>query len=159
MNDYLTYFEANAQFLCHFAFPLFKFWIIRVSVQGFKQETELHFFEILQCCFWDWDIRKLHYSCYERGRAKEHLNLFDTTCTFPIHLPCPKRNSSLLLLALIHFFDKQFAKNNKILWLKNIFNKRLFLSYNSKWMSKFLYYMYVNKIRNKRIKTDVSNYA
>ena len=39
MNDYLTYFEAkssNAQFLCHFAFPLFKFWIIPSPCNLFK---------------------------------------------------------------------------------------------------------------------------
>ena len=60
MIDYLTYLQAdssNAHFLCHFAFPFLKFWIIPyllvigLSVQVFQQEMEFHFFEILQCCF------------------------------------------------------------------------------------------------------------
>ena len=34
---------------------------------------------------------------------------------------------------------EQFAKNNRLLWTENILNKILFLSYNSKWMNKFLY--------------------
>ena len=61
MNYYLIYSEAessNAQFLCHFAFPFFKFWIIPSPscnsfkcTRRFKQKTELHFFKILQCCF------------------------------------------------------------------------------------------------------------
>ena len=62
-----------------------------------------------------------------------------------IHLPCPKWNSSLLLLLLIHFFDEQRAKNDRILWIKNISDKTLFLSYNSKWINKCLYCMYLNK--------------
>ena len=39
MKDFLTYFEAkssNAQSLCHFAFPLFKFWIIPSPCNLFK---------------------------------------------------------------------------------------------------------------------------
>ena len=40
MNDYLTYFGAeisNVQFLCHFAFSFFKFWIIpSPSCNSFK---------------------------------------------------------------------------------------------------------------------------
>ena len=59
MIDYLTYLQAdssNAQFLCHFAFPFLKFWIIPyllvigLSVQGFQQEmnfTSLQFFNVV----------------------------------------------------------------------------------------------------------------
>ena len=40
MNNYLTWFEAessNAQYLCHFAFPFFKFWVIvSSSCNSFK---------------------------------------------------------------------------------------------------------------------------
>ena len=45
-------------------------------------------------------------------------------------LPLPfLRNRSLLLLSLIHFFDKLFAKNNRILWTKNNLNNVTFLNY------------------------------
>ena len=115
-------------------------------------ETELHFFENLQCCFCDWHIHKLYYSCYERGGAKRHLALYTPS---PIHLPCSKRHSSLLLLPLIHFLDKQFAKNDRILWKKNILDKLLFRSYNSKWMNKFLYCVYFSFLEIPRTITRV----
>ena len=49
MNDYLTYFEtesSNAQFLCHFDFPFFQFWIILSPCNSFKDahrgKAQLH---------------------------------------------------------------------------------------------------------------------
>lgn len=112
MNDCLTYFGAeisNVQILCYFAFSFFKFWIIpSPSCNSFKctrisKRNGTNFFKILQCCFCDWHIHKLYYSWYEGCRAKELLNLFDTIYTSSIHFSCSKRNSSLLLILLIHF--------------------------------------------------------
>ena len=70
--------------LYHFLFHCLNFGgfhhfpVFHLNVQGFQQEMELHFFGILHCCFWDWHIPTLYCSCYERGQAKEHLNLFGT---------------------------------------------------------------------------------
>ena len=86
--------------------------------------------------------------------SKGALKTFWHVILSPTHLPCPKRNNYLLLLSLIHFFDKELAKNNRILWINNILNK-LFLSYNSKLMNKFLYCLYLNKVRNKKITAGV----
>ena len=73
----------------------------------------------------------------------------------PIHLLCPKRNTSLLLLSSMHFFGKQFAKHSKIFWIKNILNKLLFLFDNSKLINKIFYCTYLNQVRNKTIITDI----
>ena len=153
MNDYLTYFEAkssNAQFLCRFAFPLFKFWIIpSPSCNLFKctRTPTVNGTSLL------WNFSMLFFTYPQtilfllpEGSSKGALESF----WHIIHL---SPSMSLVQIgtvtyfclthtSLIHFFDKQFAKNGRILWMQNILNKLLFLSDKSKWMNKFLYCIY-----------------
>ena len=116
MNNYLTCFEAessNAQFLCNFAFPFFKFCIIPSPSYNLFKCTRIP----------TWKGASLLWN-------SSMLLIYPQTVLFLYYL-CPKRNSRLLLSSLIHFFDKQFAKNDRKLWIKNILNKLLFLSYSS----------------------------
>ena len=111
MNDYLQYFQtetSNAQFLYHFAFPFFKFWIILwpccnsfFSVQGFRKETELHFSGIFWCYLWKWRIHNLYYSCHERDWAREHLSLFGTKYNFPDPFALSKAKQQLTFVFVI----------------------------------------------------------
>ena len=57
-------------------------------------------------------------------------NLFGTIYNFCKPFACPKGNSSLLLSSLVKFFDEHFVKNDRILWIKNILNKIIFLIAN-----------------------------
>ena len=114
--------------MCHFAFPFFKFWIIPsppcnsfLSDKEFQQETEHHLFLI---------FFKVILEIYIPTNIL--LNVFDTVNTFPNPFALP--NYNLHLLSLVHFFDKQFAINDRILWIRNIFSKLLFLFCNCKWM-------------------------
>ena len=131
-------------FFCHFAFAVFTFWIIQSSscnsfnCSRFQQETEFHFFKILQCFFFENDISINCIISVTKGVEQRNKWIFLAQYTpSPIHLLCPKWNTSLLLLSSMHFFGKQFAKHSKIFWIKNILNKLLFLFDNSKLINKF----------------------
>ena len=107
-------------FFCHFAFVVFTFWIIQSSscnsfnCSRFQQETEFHFFKILQCFFFENDISINCIISVTRGVEQRNKWIFLAQYTpSPIHLLCPKWNSSLLLLSLLHFLVSNLQNTTK----------------------------------------------
>ena len=83
--------------------------------------------------FWGWHIHNCVISVTRRVKQRSTWIFLAQYTPSPIHFSCPKRNKPL-----IRFLHKSFAKNDRMLWIKNILNKLLFLSYNSKWMNKLI---------------------
>ena len=132
MNDYsfpkMLFLSLNFWWFHHIL-------VTQLSVQEFQQETEFHFFKIFQSCFWDWHIHKLYYFYYKESRATDQLILFGT---IPQSI-CLVQSKILAYFFIIDtFLHKQFAKTDRILWIKNISKKLVFFFIiTKKWINFF----------------------
>ena len=102
--------------------------VTQLSVQGFQQETEFHFFKIFQSCFWDWHIHKLYYFYYKESRATDQLILFGT-----IPQSICLVQSEILAYLFYHWYisPQAVCQNRQNTLNKKYFEETCFLFYNN----------------------------
>ena len=143
---------SNGQLLGHLVFLFFKFWIILApSCNSFKctriptgNATSL---------LWNCAVLYLRLTYpqtvlfllqeYKRGGLKECFNFFGTIYTFSNRFALSKAKKWLTFIILSTFFDKQFAKNNRTLWIKSVLNNFFPFLITANEMNKFFYCMYL----------------